>query len=40
MKVDADGERLIVSAKKQVVLRFGKESIMLTKYPLKNNLNK
>jgi len=31
MKVDADGERLIVSAKEQVVLRFGKESITLTK---------
>lgn len=31
VEVDADGERLIVSAKEQVVLRCGKASITLTK---------
>jgi hypothetical protein len=30
-EVDADGEWLIISAKQQVVLRYGKESITLTK---------
>jgi hypothetical protein len=31
VEVDADGERMIVSAKEQVVLRCGKASITLTK---------
>jgi hypothetical protein len=31
VEVDADGERLIVSAKEQLVLRCGKASITLTK---------
>ena len=31
VEVDADGERLIVSAKEQVVIRCGKASITLTK---------
>jgi hypothetical protein len=31
VEVDADGERMIVSAKEQLVLRCGKASITLTK---------
>ncbi len=31
VEVDADGERLMISAKEQLVLRCGKASIMLTK---------
>ncbi len=31
VEVDADGERLVVSAKEQLVLRCGKASITLTK---------
>ncbi len=31
VEVDADGERLLVSAKEQLVLRCGKASITLTK---------
>jgi len=31
VEVDADGERLVVTAKEQIVLRCGKASITLTK---------
>jgi hypothetical protein len=31
LEVDADGQRMIVSAKEQIVLRCGKASITLTK---------